>query len=62
MECADYLFITNANRHENSTLRDMRLTEGDVAVFDRGYFNRKQFLDFNNASILSTCSSLSSRP
>ena len=29
----------------------MRLTEGDVAVFDRGYFNRKQFLDFNNASI-----------
>ena len=51
MECADYLFITNANRHENSTLRDMRLTEGDVAVFDRGYFNRKQFLGFNNASI-----------
>lgn len=23
LECADYLFITNAKKHENSTLKDM---------------------------------------
>lgn len=51
MNCADYLFITNANRHENSTLKDMRLTENDIAVFDRGYFNKRQFLEFTNSAI-----------
>ena len=51
MECADYLFITNANKHENSTLAQMRLDEGDIAVFDRGYFNKKQFLDFTDNAI-----------
>lgn len=51
MECADYLFITNANRHENSTLRDMGLTVDDIAVFDMGYFNKKTFLDFTDSSI-----------
>lgn len=51
MECADYLFITNANKHENSTLKDMRLTCGDIAVFDMGYFNKKTFLDFTDSAI-----------
>lgn len=51
MECADYLFITNANKHENSTLKDMRLTCGDIAVFDMGYFNKKTFLDFADSAI-----------
>ena len=51
MECADYLFITNANKHENSTLGQMRLTENDIAVFDRGYFNKRQFLEFTESSI-----------
>lgn len=51
MNCADYLFITNANKHENSTLKDMCLTEKDIAVFDRGYFNKKQFLDFTKSAI-----------
>ena len=37
LECADYLFITNANKHENSTLKEIQLTEKDIAVFDRGY-------------------------
>ncbi|MBR1721286.1 MAG: IS4 family transposase, partial [Treponema sp.] len=51
LDCADYLFITNANRHENSTLGQMRLTENDIAVFDRGYFNKKQFLELTESSI-----------
>lgn len=51
LECADYLFITNANRHENSTLGEMQLTENDIAVFDRGYFNKRQFLEFTESSI-----------
>jgi len=51
MECADYLFITNANKHENSTLKDMHLTSGDIAVFDMGYFNKKTFLDFTGSAI-----------
>ena len=51
LDCADYLFITNANRHENSTLGQMRLTENDIAVFDRGYFNKKQFLELTKSSI-----------
>ena len=51
LDCADYLFITNANKHENSTLGQMRLTENDIAVFDRGYFNKKQFLELTESSI-----------
>jgi hypothetical protein len=51
LSCADYLFMTNAKRHENSTLKDMELSETDIAVFDRGYFNKTQFLDFCNAGI-----------
>ena len=49
--CADYLFMTNAKKHENSTLKDMELTENDIAAFDRGYFNKKQFFDFCTAGI-----------
>lgn len=51
LECADYLFITNANKHENNSLGDMNLTQNDIAVFDRGYFNKKQFLAFNESAI-----------
>jgi len=51
LDCADYLFITNANKHENSTLGQMRLTENDIAVFDRGYFNKRQFLELTESSI-----------
>ena len=50
-DCADFLFITNANKHENNTLKSMQLTENDIAVFDRGYFNKKQFSDFTKAGI-----------
>lgn len=51
MECADYLFITNANKHENSTLKDMRLAKNDIAVFDMGYFNKKTFSGFASSAI-----------
>ena len=51
MECADHIFITCANKHENSTLKDMQLTKDDIAVFDRGYFNKKQFDGFIKARI-----------
>lgn len=51
LQCADHLFITNANRHENSTLKDMRLTQNDIAVFDRGYFNKNQFLGLSKSGI-----------
>ena len=51
LDCADYLFITNANKHENSTQGQMRLTENDIAVFDRGYFNKRQFLELTESSI-----------
>ncbi|MCI7564940.1 MAG: IS4 family transposase [Treponema sp.] len=51
MECADYLFITNASKHENSTLKDMRLAKNDIAVFDMGYFNKKTFRDFTSSAI-----------
>lgn len=51
LDCADYLFITNANKHENSTLGQMRLTENDIAVFDRGYFNKSQFLELAESAI-----------
>ncbi len=29
----------------------MRLTENDIAVFDRGYFNKRQFLELTESSI-----------
>ena len=51
LDYAGYLFITNANRHENSTLGQMRLTKNDIAVFDRGYFNKSQFLEFTETTI-----------
>lgn len=51
MKCANWLFITNSNKNENYTLKDMRLGEGDVAVFDRGYFNKRRFLDFTSSAI-----------
>ncbi|MEL3899852.1 IS4 family transposase [Treponema phagedenis] len=49
--CADYLFITNAKEHENNTLKNMHLTKQDIAVFDRGYFNKKQFYEFTKSEI-----------
>lgn len=49
--CPDYLFMTNANKHENSTLADMKLCENDIAVFDRGYFNSLQFNKFCETDI-----------
>ncbi len=42
----EYLFITNADKHENSTLGSMKLKEGDVVTFDRGYNNYRQFAEF----------------
>ena len=51
LDCADYLFITNAKKHENSTLGQMQLTKNDIAVFDRGYFNKRQFLEFSESAI-----------
>ena len=51
MECTDYLFITNASKHENSTLKDMRLAKNDIAVFDMDYFNKKTFRDFTSSAI-----------
>lgn len=51
LDCADYLFITTAAKHENSTLADMNLTKNDIAVFDKGYFNKRQFLDFTTSAI-----------
>ncbi len=42
----DYLFITNANEHENSTLTDMKLKKGDTATFDKGYNNYSTFSEF----------------
>ena len=51
LACTDYLFITNANRHENSTFEQIRLTENDIAIFDRGYFNKRQFQELTESSI-----------
>ncbi len=51
LACTDYLFITNANRHENSTFGQIRLTENDIAIFDRGYFNKRQFQELTESSI-----------
>ncbi|MBR6079990.1 MAG: transposase [Treponema sp.] len=43
--------MTNANRHENSTFGQIRLTENDIAIFDRGYFNKRQFQELTESSI-----------
>lgn len=42
----DYLFITNANEHENNTLTKMKLKKGDTETFDLGYTNYKTYADF----------------
>lgn len=47
----DYLFITNANEHENDTLKDMRLKKGDTAAFDKGYNNYETFGKFCDGKI-----------
>lgn len=31
----EYLFITNANEHENRTIKDMKLKKGDIVAFDK---------------------------
>lgn len=51
LKCAGHIFMTNASCHENGTLKEMQLTENDIAVFDRGYFSKKQFLDFVKSGI-----------
>ena len=48
----DYLFVTNARKNENTTLSDMKLNEGDTAVFDKGYNNYKTFSQFYQDGIL----------
>lgn len=40
------IFMENGKKHENKTLSQMDLTENDIAVFDRGYNNYKQYGDF----------------
>lgn len=47
----DYLFITNAKKHENATLSDMKLKAGDTATFDKGYNNYATFADFCDKKI-----------
>lgn len=47
----DYLFITNADRHENDTLTSMRLKRGDTAAFDKGYNNYETFGKFCDGKI-----------
>lgn len=42
----EYLFITNAEEHENNTLGKMNLKKGDIVTFDKGYNNYAQFSDF----------------
>lgn len=42
----EYLFITNAEEHENNTLGKMNLKKGDIVTFDKGYNNYVQFSDF----------------
>jgi hypothetical protein len=42
----EYLFITNADKHENNTLKEMKLKKGDTATFDKGYNNYTQFSRF----------------
>lgn len=45
--CADYLFITNVNRHENNTLEQM-CDSGCINVCDRGDFNIRSFVNLDN--------------
>lgn len=42
----EYLFVTNAEEHENNTLGKMNLKKGDIVTFDRGYNNYTQFSEF----------------
>ena len=42
----EYLFITNANEHENNTLKKMNLSKGCTVAFDKGYCNYAVFGDF----------------
>src|SRR5574344_1456985 len=42
----EYLFVTNAEEHENSTLGRMLLGSGDIVPFDKGYNNYRQFAEF----------------
>ncbi len=42
----EYLFITNAEEHENNTLGKMKLKKGDIVTFDKGYNNYAQFAEF----------------
>lgn len=42
----EYLFITNANEHENNTLKDMNFKKGDTATFDLGYTNYERYGKF----------------
>ncbi|HAH62872.1 MAG TPA: IS4 family transposase [Treponema sp.] len=42
----EFIAISNANKHENSTLKDMKLKKGDTVTFDLGYVNYKQFHQF----------------
>ena len=41
-----YLFITNANEHENNTLKKMNIAKGYTVTFDKGYCNYAVFGDF----------------
>ena len=43
--------MTNAKEHENHTLSEMPLSEGDTAAFDKGYCNYKNFGTFCEKSI-----------
>ena len=48
----NYLFITNANEHENNTLVQMNLKKGDTSAFDMGYCNYESFGTFCEQGIL----------
>ena len=47
-----YLFITNANEHENSTLKAMQLSKSDTVTFDKGYYNYELFAEFREKGVL----------
>ena len=47
----EYLFVTNAEEHENNTLGKMKLKKGDIVTFDRGYNNYAQFSEFCDNSV-----------
>ena len=44
----EYLFVTNAEEHENNTLGKMKLKKDFIVTFDRGYNNYAQFSEFCN--------------